>query len=216
MTVSHPADADFYDAHYYGHTDTPTANYRGYGEPGWSRPLARWLVANTAGPWLDAGCAFGHLVRDLNREAAPGGWACGVEWSAYAVEHTVAHPNIWQADVRDLARAFGEGLFRTVISMDLLEHFAPAETERVIAELGRVCSVDGVQVHLIGWPLPGREDGHYSDPSHVNHTPIGWYRRAFAAAGWRLDKERTRALNLHPGWRRTAWCGRWQVYRRAR
>lgn len=214
MTTS-PPSAAFYDASYYGHTDTPTANYRNYQEPGWSWPLAAWLVEHTGGPWLDAGCAFGHLVRDLT--TLRHGAAVGVEWSDYAVSRTVAPPGtMFQWDVRDLSRVFGDGTFRTVVSMDLLEHFAPAETERVIGELTRVCLPFGYQVHLVGWPMAGRytNHSHAADPTHRNFEQIGWYRRAFAARGWKLDRPLTIALNTHRRWRRTDWRGRWQVYRK--
>ncbi len=200
-----------YDARYYGHgPEPPTANYRGYGEPHWARPLAHWLVERVGqAPYLDVGAAFGYLTRELARLGVEA-WA--VEWSAYATARA-ATDRMVRADGRRLP--FRDGAFGTVVSMDYLEHFTPVDTIFAVEELHRVCRPGGMQVHLIGWHHPRHDlDRHLSDPTHRNHASVRWYLNAFTRLGYAQDKALSRAINLHPLWRDTDWRGRWVVWRR--
>jgi SAM-dependent methyltransferase len=206
-----PLSPDLYDAHYYGHEPPYTANYRFYGQPHWSKPLAAWLVAQTTGPWLDVGAAFGYLTRDLAALTEDPERAWAAEWSAYAVKRAVTDRMV-QADARELHQHFTPGTFGTVTSMDLLEHLEPADTERVIDEIAALLVPGGWSVNLVGWHNPTHDlAAHMSDPTHRNHEPIRWYLRAFWARGFTLDRPRTRDLNLHPVWAESDWRGRWIV-----
>lgn len=212
-----PPAPDVYDAHYYGHTDTPTANYRGYGTPDWAEPLAAWLYYVFAGPYLDIGCAFGHLVAAINRLArlagTPDQRATGVEWSPYAVARSVAPLDMLQVDGRTLP--IGDGAFGCTVSMDYLEHFEPPDSERAIAEAVRVTRPGGYTVHLIGAHNHGEDlSRHLSDPTHRNHLPLRWYVDAFRRRGCEVAEDLTEALNRHPLWARRDWNGRWVVLAR--
>lgn len=212
-----------YDAHYYGHADPPTANYRRYGEPHWSAPLAAWLVEHAQGPFLDAGAAFGHLTRDLNVRLARDLLAkfrhvdaVAIEWSPYATEHAVCGPAMMRADLRTIADLWIPEYFGTVTSLDVLEHFDPAQTIAVLRALDTVLAPEGWQIHLVGAaPAKGDSSGHWDDPTHRNHQPLRWYREQFVALGYRQDEPREELLNTHPAWSATDWCGRWLVYRKA-
>lgn len=209
--VHPPATANSYDADYYGNSTTPKANYRWYGPgsvPHWAYPLSAWLTHYVLAPYLDIGCAFGHLVRELARA---GHEAQGVDWSPYATERAVVPDRVHRADGRALpfaARAFG-----TVVSLDYLEHFTPDGTTAAIAEIDRVLRPGGHTVHLVGAHNPAEDvSRHLSDPTHANHEQLEWYAGRFEALGYRRAAVLEQSLNEHPAWRSTDWRGRWLAF----
>lgn len=218
--MSQPKPSAFYNADYYGNTETPTANYRNYNEnanPHWARPLAEWLSTHAKYPILDLGCAFGHLVREIarvalvlspdNAIAAP---AVGVEWSPYALAHSVAPAGtVLGVDARQAQSHLGARAFGAVVSLDFLEHFPPADTTLLIEQSFHMTRPGGLAVHLIGAHDPADDlSNHLSDPSHVNHEPLGWYKRQFQDAGFMYRPDLTFELNTVPAWIHTDWNGR--------
>lgn len=213
--------ARVYDEHYYGILPPYTANYRQYGEPNWSKPLAEYIGATCLGPYVDVGGAFGYLMRDLKRyqdlHGVPGPAEdyLTFEWSSYAHERSVS-PTAVQGDARELLVHLGEASVGTLISMDFLEHFTPGETEDLIVQMSHVVLSEGVSIHLIGWHDPeGDLDAHMSDPTHLNHEPISWYEAVFQRHHHTLLSTMTRELNQHPAWRDNDWNGRWLAFQRA-
>lgn len=217
-----PKPADWYDADYYGVGEgLPKANYRNYGQgadPSWARPLAKLIAPLVMGiEWtLDVGCAYGHLVRELR---ALGRNAHGIEWSPWAVARRLDE-HVYQGDARMLADMFVPRLFRVVTSMDVIEHLTEADGGEVIEQMALLAFTGTVQrsyqIHLIGWHNPRDPlDLHMSDPSHVNHQPIAWYRRQFERHGYTVDHPLAVIFNTHPAWAHTDWRGRWLVMSRA-
>lgn len=201
-----------YDQFYYGVQVPVKANYTNYSEhsqPHWARPLAHWIQQHGMMPVLDIGCAYGHLVRELN---ALGVGAFGIEWSKYAWQRRV-HPNIERQDARRLS--FANGCFGTVVSLDLLEHFEPADTLKVIDEMLRVAKSQALFVHVIGAHNPNEDiSRHLEDPTHANHEPLEWYVDAFRRKGAMLDEVLTQSLQHHPIFSPTDWAGRIVAMRR--
>lgn len=214
------AGPDLYGPAYYGAGGTrPTANYRLYGPestPHWSMPLASWLWAHCTPPFLDVGCAFGHLVRDLNRlriKEEPEPAAQGVEWSEYATARTVGEGQVWRHDARRLP--FADAWYGTVVSLDFLEHHIPADTVRCLREMDRVLQPGGWSVHLIGAHNPTEDlSRHRSDPTHLNHLALDWYLAEMRSLGWGDEPDLTIDLNQEPAWAQTDWNGRMVVFRK--
>jgi SAM-dependent methyltransferase len=214
VSADAPITAESYDASYYGNGGQTAnyCNYNGASTPHWSAPLARWLWEHCAAPFLDVGCAFGHLVRDLNR-LSPTGLvrAQGIEWSPFAFMHNVApEGSYFWGDARSLG--FADATFNTVVSLDFLEHHVPEDTIRCLQEMDRVLRPGGFSVHLIGAVNPSEDLSlHKSDPTHQNHEPLGWYIQQMHRAGWDDEPELTADLRAQPAWVNTDWRGRMVV-----
>lgn len=205
------AGSEKYSAFYYGVMTPPTANYQNYGpaaNPHWARPLAEFIVTHGTAPVLDVGCAYGHLVREIERLGFP---AFGVDWSQWATDRRVS-ANVSRQDARQLD--FPREQFGAVVSLDVLEHFAPADTLRVIDEMLRVLKPGGLLVQLIGALFPEDESGHLSDPTHQNREPLQWYLDAFAARGAIVDTVLTGVLQTHRVFAPTDWARRIVALRR--
>jgi SAM-dependent methyltransferase len=206
--------AEMYDADYYGMGHEPKANYRDYGphsEPHWARPFALWLAKTLQPPFLDLGAAYGHLCRELTRLRKQ---ALAVEWSAWATAHAVT-PRLFRGDIRHLENLFEPGSFGTVTSLDVLEHFLPADTERVIEQAITVSRPQCVHVHLVGAHNPAEDlSRHTSDPTHRNHEPLGWYFAAYERRGFVIRRDLIAKLAAIPAWANTDWSGRWLVAER--
>jgi SAM-dependent methyltransferase len=108
---------------------------------------------------LDVGCATGYLVealRDLGVEAE------GCDASDFAVHHPApgAAGHLRRADpVAGLP--YADGTFDLVSALEILEHLAPTDVPRALAELRRVCR--GVLYATIPSYGPNRSgpDGHF-------------------------------------------------------
>lgn len=224
MTQQQAKPREFYDGAYYGNGGKKANydNYNGRAVPHWSLPLARWLIDTLPGPFLDIGCAFGHLIRDINRLALPrvrefGGQvvAVGIEWSDYAAAERVSR-HVVHADARTMREHFRAWAFGTVVSLDFLEHFPPEETRHLLGEMATLIKPGGYMVHLIGALNPGADLAmHESDPSHVNHEALPWYIGAIEqAAGCTVVPALTEAINKLPAWVDSDWNGRMIVARK--
>ncbi len=121
---------------------------------------------------LDAGCAMGFLVEALH---ARGVDAWGIDISEYAISQV-------DESVRDRCRvaSFAEPLDRRydlIISIEVLEHIPPAETDRVIANICR--STDRV--------LLSTTPEHFSEATHLNVQPPNVWSAALAREGFLRD-----------------------------
>lgn len=211
-----------YDAAYYGMAGQK-GNYSCYGPesvPDWSVPLATVLVLNFPGRYLDVGCAYGHLVRDINRACVRKGGiyrrecdvrqAVGIEWSDYAAAHKVACADDYiHADARVALNWLPGSSFGTVTSLDFLEHFEPTETRYLLYQMMRVLAPGGWMVHLVG--APDASPTYHTDPTHQNSQPLTWYLEQLAALGMRVDDTITQHLAACPPWCTTDWAGRFVV-----
>lgn len=205
------AGSEVYDCEYYG-VGGKKANYDNYGPwsvPHWARPIAQFIREHgSRGAILDVGCAYGHLVRELNTTGLP---AMGIEWSEWATDNKVS-PNVERGDARALP--YTDRMFTTIVSLDLLEHFEPEQSQQVMREMVRVSRAGALHVHLIGAYDPQTDlSQHLSDPTHVNHEPLSWYVNAFAALGVTLDPVLTTILQTHPVFAPTDWAGRILAFR---
>lgn len=218
-------DPSVYNANYYGISlaGAPTANYRDYGpdsQPHWSLPLAHWLEEHRLLPVLDLGCAYGHLVRDINglasRPAAP--LAVGVDWSEHAIGMRVSDLALF-GDIRKVAPKLAQEYeVKSIVSLDCLEHLSERDGANLIQKLG--ASAAQYQVHVIGCPIPEHEQrpdiefGPDNDPTHANTQELTWYLREFARSGFVVDDEWTKDIRGVAAWRNTDWQPRIVVLRR--
>ena len=220
--------ADYSYLGYYGNGRNPTANYRAYNEhsrPHWCWPLAHLLATEYPGSYLDLGCAFGHLIRDLNlildSRAATDGYvravnrAIGIEWSDDAAAHKVADDDDYiHADARIAIAGFPRRRFGTIVSLDFLEHHEPHDSEALIAGIARITAPTGYSIHLVGAHNPDEDiSRHTEDPTHQNHEPLDWYVDRFLDYGFVFDADRTAHIRAVPAWSRTDWAGRFLVFR---
>ncbi len=134
----------------------------------------RVLVACGGGTALDAGCGMGALVLALLREGVD---ARGVDCARRVVEHgnALAPGRFAEGSVLDLP--FPDGAFDTVVCADVLNHLAPDDADRAIAELVRVAR-SGVFVTVA---TAADRDGTW----HLTVRPRGWWEARFIEAGVR-------------------------------
>ncbi|MCL4741562.1 MAG: methyltransferase domain-containing protein [Phycisphaerales bacterium] len=134
----------------------------------------RILVACGAGSVLDAGCGMGALVLALLREGVD---ARGVDCARRVVEHgnALAPERFAEGSVLDLP--FPDDAFDTVVCTDVLEHLAPEDADRAIAELARVARSN---LFVTVATAPDR-DGVW----HLTVRPRAWWEARFIEAGAR-------------------------------
>lgn len=208
-TVKQFAGSEEYGASYYGMMLPAKANYIGYApssSPHWAMPLASWLKEHFGGPYLDVGCAYGHLVRDLIRFGCA---ANGIDWSPWASSRFVSDACI-RADARDIP--YSPRSFGTVVSLDLLEHFDEDNTRRVLREMRNMLKPKGWMVHLVGARNADDDTNkHMSDPTHANHQPLDWYKSEIRKLGFRIDDNATYEISINPAWASTDWRNRFIV-----
>lgn len=138
-------------------------------------PLARQILA-TCGPGrvLDVGCGMGMLVQELLKQGVD---AYGIDVSSIAVAHCNRFmPGRFHA-ASILALPFPDDSFGTLISTDCLEHLAPQDVERALAEMHRVCQRS---VFLCVATTPDR-DGHW----HLTIEQRAWWEQSAFAVGFR-------------------------------
>jgi SAM-dependent methyltransferase len=213
---------EHYDAQYYGMSEPHKHNYHFYGPqsvPHWSLPLARWLVENAEGPFLDLGSAYGHLVRDINLllstqnglvgpDGQPLQYARGIEWSPFAIANRVTDAVI-EGDARQLP--WPDDTFNTIITLDFLEHHLPWDTYRIMKEMVRVGKKGHLQIHLIGWGTEQPKPDEITDPTHLNFSPPEWYKAQLQSLGMVMRDDIRDELREVPAWKDTDWHGRFIV-----
>lgn len=179
-------------------------NYGPHSLPQWCRPLALFLTQHGSGPYLDVGCAYGHLVREIQGFSLLHK-ASGIEWSDWAYNNRVTE-NVIHDDARYIRAYFKSKSMGTITSLDFLEHFTVRETRRLMSIMARTLRNDGLMVHVFG--AKDVEPLHDQDPSHANHRPLTWFIDAFNNVGMRVDEERTAHLQQHPVFIDTGWAKR--------
>lgn len=103
---------------------------------------------------LEIGCGAGPVVFHLNQYFDTE--AHGLDISRWAVENRL-HENVQQGSADQIP--FEDNSFDLVFSCHALEHLNRDILPAAIGELSRVCSPDGVQVHML--PILG--EGPYTD-----------------------------------------------------
>ena len=136
---------------------------------------------------LEVGCAAGPVIMYLNNFF--GIEAVGVDVSDWAVEHRL-HPNVVKGNVASLP--FDSGEFDFVFSSHAIEHCHAIQIDRAIAEMTRVSTPYGTQMHLL--PLLGSTSYPdifgaivqlRRDPTHRLLFDRGWWLDRFGRCGWR-------------------------------
>ena len=131
--------------------------------------IIRYLKPQTV---FDAGCALGLLVEAL-RDRGVEAW--GVDISEFAIQNV-------QEDIRPYCRVASianaiEGRYDLVTCIEVLEHMAPEEASRAIANMAAASDVI----------LFSSTPSDLSEPTHINvHPPIDWLKQ-FAAVGFSPD-----------------------------
>jgi hypothetical protein len=138
-----------------------------------------------------------------------------LEWSPWAVHHSVARDHVHHADARVGLTLFPTAEFGTVCSLDFLEHHTPEDGQAIIAQIARVTKLGGLSLHLIGAANPDHPTDCDTEPSHLNHEPLSWYDAAFREAGFRRRPELAKAVANHPAWAATDWAARWVAFWKA-
>ena len=101
------------------------------------RPIAAQIVRSCGiGNVLDVGSGMGFVVQRLLREGID---ARGVDVAPRVVEACNARMPDRFTSGSILELPFSDGSFETVISIDCLEHIAPEDIPKALAELNRVC-----------------------------------------------------------------------------
>ena len=137
--------------------------------------LAKWCVGRV----LDVGCGPGLYVDHLMRN---GHEAHGVDWSERFVAHAseTYQGRFSVADARALP--FGEGVFDTVMALDVLEH---TDDRTVLAEMTRV-----LRARLDDARFYWNEDlvfTHHEDPSHRRYYDEPALRELLSGAGLAVE-----------------------------
>ena len=116
---------------------------------------------------LDAGCAYGFLVKRLNDAGIP---AEGFDVSTFAYKMR-ATDRVQVASALDLS-CYKDKQFDLVVSIELLEHIPEAYTDQALSELTRV-SKRGVH-----WIAYKEVDDLFKtqDITHVNIKPYVWWQ----------------------------------------
>jgi ubiquinone/menaquinone biosynthesis C-methylase UbiE len=203
---------DVYDDHYYRNMCLGSSEWSQSGGKRFSGVYEGFLALAGLEPGqviVDIGTGRGELLAvAVERGAAR---AIGVEYSEAAVAlaretiavHGVAdRAEVHLADARDMP--VEDGTADLVSLLDVVEHLAPDELDRALAEARRVLKPGGrVVIHtmpnrtiyevtyrlqrwlwpprLVSWPADPRND--YERRMHVNEQTVGSLRKAIAAAG---------------------------------
>jgi SAM-dependent methyltransferase len=123
---------------------------------------------------LDAGCAMGFLVEALDERAVD---AHGIDVSEYAISQ-VAEPIRERCKVGSLAEPIG-GRYDLIVSIEVLEHIPPTETNRVIANL--CAATDRI--------LLSTTPADYGEATHLNVQPPEAWAELMAREGFLRDVE---------------------------
>jgi SAM-dependent methyltransferase len=161
-----------YSAYYYRH-DCGIPYERNEHWLGFFAEIADGIVRNLhPGSVLDAGCAMGFLVEALHKRGVD---AHGVDVSEYAIANV-------DESVRDrcAVASLAEPLARRydlIVSIEVLEHIPPTETDRVIANL---CAATD-RLLLSTTPLD------YGEATHLNVQPPEAWAALLAREGFLRD-----------------------------
>jgi SAM-dependent methyltransferase len=123
---------------------------------------------------LDAGCAMGFLVEALNRRGVD---ARGIDISEYAISQV--HESVRdRCSAASLAKPI-EGRFDLIVSIEVLEHIPPTETDKVIANL--CAATDRL--------LLSTTPADYGEATHLNVQPPETWAALLAREGFLRDVE---------------------------
>lgn len=140
---------------------------------------------------LDVGCAFGYLVRHIQRR----GTECfGLDYSTYALDHVpddVKGRVAWfdLTGVNDTH--FGRDRFTLVTCFEVLEHLPAASAPAAIGHILNSLKPGGSAVLTIC--VEGQPDPQ-SDPTHVNVAPREWWEALFDKTDVVVDYYKARQL----------------------
>ncbi len=123
---------------------------------------------------LDAGCAMGFLVEALNERAVD---ARGIDVSEYAISQ-VDESVRDRCTVGSLAEPIA-GRYDLIVSIEVLEHIPPTETDRVIANL--CAATDRI--------LLSTTPSDYGEATHLNVQPPEAWAALMAREGFLRDVE---------------------------
>jgi SAM-dependent methyltransferase len=103
-----------------------------------SEGIAPYLTMETFDLWdnkkvLDCGAGRGHLVSFLNEYGAN---TCGLDFSKYAIDNTVAHGRVILGDMTKLP--YNDNSFHLVISRENFEHLTVEQANQAFEEMLRV------------------------------------------------------------------------------
>jgi ADP-heptose:LPS heptosyltransferase/2-polyprenyl-3-methyl-5-hydroxy-6-metoxy-1,4-benzoquinol methylase len=202
-----PIPAAWFDAGYFEHG--LKSNWReGYRWPlfeGVFRDTAAYLAEMFPGArsFLDIGCAKGFLVRTL-RERGLDAW--GFDHSAWAIAHADAdaRPFLQQADV---AAAQYDRPFDVLVAMSVLESLSEDQIHAFLPR-ARPWARQALLAVIATPENSAHMAGRDRDLSRITLRDRQWWRRQFAAAGWRQDAAclaLERQCRAHPLPRRMGW-----------
>lgn len=140
---------------------------------------------------LDMGCAYGYLVRHINRRGAE---CFGLDFSEYALERVPedVKDRVHWFDLTGLDDTFfGRERFTLVTCFETLEHIPAEHAKRALEHIIRLLKPGGTAVLTIC--VEGQPDPH-SDPTHVNVVSREWWEQLFDKLPVIVDYYKVRQL----------------------
>jgi SAM-dependent methyltransferase len=167
-------EAPEYGAFYYRH-DCGIPYERNEHWLGFFDEIADGIVRNLhPSSVLDAGCAMGFLVESLHKRGVD---AAGIDISEYAIAQ-VDESVRERCSVGSLAEPIGRR-FDLIVSIEVLEHIPPTETDKVIANLCKATD------RLLLSTTPA----DYGEATHLNVQPPEAWAALLAREGFLRDVE---------------------------
>jgi len=165
MNMSSQPSGELFGSYYYAHNcDTPYSRAENW--MSFFDQVASHLITDfEPRSVLDAGCAWGLLVERLR---AHGVEAYGIDISEYAIQNV--HPDIREyCQVGSITDPFPRR-YDLIISIEVLEHMPPPDSEQAIANLCRYSD------NIIFSSTPF----NYQEATHLNVQPPDYWARQFA------------------------------------
>lgn len=138
---------------------------------------------------LDIGCAYGYLLKVLEKENVPELY--GIDISGEALSQArqfcgkASYTNI---DLSQKKSDFPDSFFDVITAVDLIEHIE--DTQKFLAEVNRILKPEGLVFFITPNPrslvrrLYFRIKGREEDPTHVNMLPVTEWMQRFRSAGF--------------------------------
>lgn len=137
-----------------------------------------------SGIWLEAGCAFGWIVEELNKQKID---CYGFDISKYAIKKSNIPEKVKCSDGLDI-KLYTKSKFNLIYSIETAEHIAQDDISIWINNLYTWLKLDGklfLTICLGNDNIRGMDD---NDESHQTLQPREWWDKQFIDAGFKWDQ----------------------------